>query len=86
MQRVEELALEAPFELGIVEIARVKSEIISVHGHGFIFEFNDDFYALALGARGKIKERMLVEAQLGEDTVEADAGSFRHEGIVKQTS
>src|SRR5207302_4905877 len=51
MQRIEELALEAPFELRIVEVARMKVEIVSMHGHGFIFELNDDLDAFALGAR-----------------------------------
>jgi antitoxin YefM len=62
----------------------VKIEVVRVHRDGFIFELNDDFYALALGARGKVKQRMLVEAELGEDTIEASAGCFRHKWIVKQ--
>jgi hypothetical protein len=35
-----------------------------VHGDGFVFEFDDDFDALAFGARGEIQQRMLVEFEL----------------------
>ena len=71
VERIEELALEAPFELRMVEIAWVEVEIVGVHGDGFIFELDDDLNPFALGMRGEIQERVLVEAELGEDAVEA---------------
>ena len=85
VQRVEKLALKAPFELRMIEIARVQIEIIRMHGDGLIFEFNDDLDALALGARGEIQQRMLIETQLREDSVEAGTSRFRHSAIVKRT-
>ena len=84
VQRVVELALEAPFELRVVEVARVQVEIIRVHRDRGVFELDDDFHAFALGARGEVQQRMLVEAELGEDSVEAGGGGLGHRGIVKQ--
>jgi hypothetical protein len=70
MQGVVELALEAPFELRIVEIAGMQIEIVDVYGHRLISKFDDDFDAVSFRACGEIQERMFVEAQLGEDSVE----------------
>jgi hypothetical protein len=84
VQRVEELALEAPFELGIVEIARVKIKGIRVHGHRRVFELEGDFHALALGACGEVKQGMLVETQLREHTIEASIRSVGHARILAE--
>ncbi len=84
VQGVVELALEAPFELGVVEVAGMEVEIVGVHRDGFVFEFYDDFYAGSLGAGGKVQERMLVEAELGEDAVEARVGRVGHVVIVRE--
>jgi hypothetical protein len=84
VQRVIELALEAPFELGVVEVARMKIEIISVYRDGCVFELNDDFHAFPFGAGGEVQQRMLVEAELSQDAIKARSGGFGHEGIVKQ--
>jgi len=62
----------------------VEIEIISVHWNRFIFELNNDLYAFVLDARGKVQQRMLVEAQLVEDAVETGSGGFGHKGIVEQ--
>ena len=78
VQGVVELALEAPFELRVVEVAGVEIEIIGVHGDGFVFEFNDDLDSVSLRARGKVQQRMLVEAKLGEDSVEARVRGIGH--------
>src|ERR1700694_6113545 len=62
VQGIGELALKAPFKLSIVEVAWVHIKIISVHRHGWIFELNNYFHAISLGARRKLQERMLVKA------------------------
>jgi len=84
VQGIVELALETPFELRIVEVARVEIEIVGVHGDGFVFEFDDDLNALAFGASGKVQKRMLVEVELGLDAVEARVGGIGHVVIVEQ--
>jgi hypothetical protein len=84
VQSVIELALEAPFELRVVEVAGVEIEIVGVHGDGFVFELDDDLDAVALGARGNIQEGMLVEPELGEAAAEAGVGGFGHLVIVEQ--
>jgi hypothetical protein len=76
VQRVVELALEAPFELRVVEVAGMKVEIIRVHRDRSVLELDDDFHAFAFGARGKVQQGMLVKAELGEDAVEARGGGF----------
>jgi hypothetical protein len=70
MEGVIELALEAPFELRVVEVAGMEIEVVGVDGDGLVFEFNDDFYAFAFGASGKVQQRMFVEAELGLDAVQ----------------
>ena len=80
VERVVKLALEAPLKLRVVEIARVEIEVVDVHGDGLVFEADDDLDAVALGARGKVQQRMFVETKLGEDAIEA--GVFRHVAIV----
>jgi hypothetical protein len=59
-------------------------EIIGVHGDRGVLELDDDFYAFAFGAGGKVQQGMFVETELSEDAVEAREGSFGHRGIVKQ--
>ena len=71
VQRIEELALKAPFELRIVEIARMKLEVVGVNRDVFVLELDDDFNAFTLRARGEIQQWMFVEAQLSEDPLEA---------------
>ncbi len=62
VQGIEELALEAPFELGIVEIARMEIEVISVHRNRFIFELDDDLHAFSLSARREVQQWVFVKA------------------------
>src|SRR4029077_4382906 len=78
MQRIVELALEAPFKLRMVEVAGMEIEIISVHRHGSVSELDDHLHAFALGPRREIQQRMLVEAELRENTVEARGSGFGH--------
>lgn len=82
VQRVEELPLEAPLKLRVVEIARMQIEVVRVHLHAFIFELDDDLDSFALSAGGKVQQRMLVEAKLGIDAIEAGACGFSHRMIV----
>ena len=84
VQGVVELALEAPFELGVVEVAGMEIEIVGVHGDGFVFEFDDDLNSVSFGACGKVQEGMLVEAELGLNAVEARVCTFGHVVIVEQ--
>jgi hypothetical protein len=84
VERVEELALEAPLELRIVEVAGVEVEVVGVDGDGGVLELDDDLDAFSFGAGGEVEEGMFVKAELGEDAVEAGVGDFRHRGIVKQ--
>jgi hypothetical protein len=86
VQGIVELALKAPFKLRIVEVARVHIKIISVHRHGWIFELNNYFHTISLGARRKIQQRMLVKAELIENAIQASIDSFGHNTIVKQDS
>jgi hypothetical protein len=84
VERVVKLALKAPFELRVIEIAGVKIEIISVHRNGVVFELDNDFHPFPLGTRGEVQQGMFVEAQLCENAVKASGGGFGHKGIVKQ--
>jgi len=68
----------------MIEIPGMEIEIVRVHGKGGILELNYDFDAFAFGARGKVQERMLVEAKLSEDSIQASRSCFGHKGIVKQ--
>jgi len=80
VERVVKLALEAPLELRVVEIARVEIEVVGVHGDGLVFKVDDDFDAVTLGAGGEVQQGVFVETKLGEDTIEASV--FRHVAIV----
>ena len=82
MEGVVELALEAPFELRVIEIAGMEVEVIGVDGNRGIVELDDDFHAIAFGAGGEVQQRMLVELELGEHAVEAWVGGFGHSAIV----
>jgi hypothetical protein len=84
VERVEELALEAPFELRVVEIARVHIKVIGVDGDGFIFEINEEFDAFAFGASREIQQRVFVEAKLGQDAVKPGVRSLGHFAILAE--
>ena len=64
VQAIEELALEGPLELRIVEIARVQLEVVSVNRRIGEPWTDDDFDRFALGAGIELDERVLVEAKL----------------------
>jgi hypothetical protein len=70
----------------MVEVAGMQLEIVIVYRDGRVLELDDYFYAFALGSGGEVQERMLVEAELREDSVQAGGGGFGHRGIVKQVA
>src|SRR5579872_192804 len=78
MQRVVELSLEGPFELRIVEIAWMQVEVIGMNCNALVLELDDDFDAIALSARRKVQQWMLIQAQLPKHTLETRISSFRH--------
>ena len=63
VQAVVELALETPFELRMFQVARMQVEVISVYRHRRIAELDDDLHDVAVLARGKIQQWMLVLRQ-----------------------
>src|SRR5260370_22383979 len=81
VQGIVELALKAPFKLSMVEVARVHIKVISVHRHGWIFELNDYFHAISLGACRETQQRMLVEAELIENAIQAVHRTLGDRGI-----
>jgi hypothetical protein len=85
MQRIVELALETPLELGMVEIARMQIEGIGMDWDSSILELDDDFDAFAFGAGGEVQQGMFVKLELREDAVETGIGGFGHAVIVVQT-
>ena len=64
VQAVEELALEGPFELRVVEIAGMQFEIVDVNRRLSKFRADDHFHRIALGAGVEFDKRMLVESEL----------------------
>ncbi len=78
VQAIVELALEAPLELGMVEVARVQFEIVGMHLHIRIFEADDDFDSLAFFPRIEGQQRVLVKAKLLENALQA---GVRHQTI-----
>jgi hypothetical protein len=59
-------------------------EIVSVDRNARVLELNDDFHAVTFGTRGKVQQRMLVQAELREHTLETTR--FRHIGIVTKAA
>ena len=84
VQGVEELALKAPFKLRVIEVSWVEIEIVRMHGHGFILELDDDLNAFPLGARREVQQRMLVQAKLGKNAVEARNVGSTHLAILAE--
>jgi hypothetical protein len=55
VQGVVKLALEAPLELRVVQVARMQIEIVGVNREGRVFELDDDFDAFAFRAGGEVQ-------------------------------
>ncbi len=64
VQAIVELALERPFKLGIVEIARMEFEVVSMDWRIGEPGPDDHFDRFAFDASVKLHKRMLVEAEL----------------------
>ena len=86
MQAIVELALEAPFELWMIQVTRVKLEIVRMHRKLRILELDDDLDCFALGAGVEDKQRMLVEPKLSQYPFETLIVCLIHQGIVKVTA
>ena len=79
MQAIVELALERPFELWMVKIARVHLEVVGVYRDGRILEADDDFYSIALFPGAEVEQGVLIETQLCKHTIEAGHGVIVNE-------
>ena len=76
MQAVVELALEAPFEPRIIQVAWMQVKVVGVHRNRRTLELDDYFHTFALGARREIQQRVLIKAELSEDPFEAGGGGL----------
>jgi tetratricopeptide (TPR) repeat protein len=86
VQAIEKLALETPFELGMIQIAGMQIEVIRVHGYRRIPELDDHFHALSLSASREIKQGVLIQPQLGENAVQSWVGSIGHSTILSEST
>ncbi len=84
MQAVVKLALKRPLELGMIEIARMESEVVGMHRNWRILELNYDFYPITVFTSSKIEQGVLIKTELGEDTIKTGAGRSSHQEIVKE--
>src|SRR5579862_1985100 len=50
VERIVKLPLKAPFELWMIEVARMQFKIIGMNWDRLIFELNDDFHPFTFGA------------------------------------
>ena len=82
VQAIVKLTLKAPFELGVVQVARMQVEVVSMHWDGWILKLDDQLNAIALGTRAEIKQGVLVKAQLSQDPFQTWIATFSHDGIV----
>jgi len=64
VQAIIKLALKAPLELGVVQIARMKFKVVIVNRNRRVLELNDDFYALALLPGTEGEQWVFVETEL----------------------
>ena len=78
MQAVVKLPLKFPFKLGVVEIARMKFEVIGMHRNGRVFEIYEYFHAVAFRVRGKLQQRVFVKPQLRKNAFEPQVGCSAH--------
>jgi hypothetical protein len=74
VQAIVKLALKAPLELGMVQVAWMNFKVVIVNRNRRVLELNDDLYTLAFlpGAEGE--QRVLVEAKLLQYTFQARKG------------
>jgi len=58
-------------------------EIIGMHRNVGILEFDDNLDPFGFAPRGKVEQRMFVETELTEHTLQPSIRGVRHEMIVK---
>ena len=78
VQAIVKLALEGPLKLRMIQVARMQIEIIGVDWDIGILELDDDLDSVAFGPRGEVQQRMLVQAQLSEDALQAGGRRIGH--------
>ena len=81
VQAVEELALEGPLELRIIQIARMKVVIVGMYFGLSEARAENDLDAVTLRTRAELHQRMLIQLQLIKHLGEAVGG---HTGIVEE--
>ena len=68
----------------------MKFEVVGMHRDRRILEIDDDFHRFALGPRGEIEQRMLVEFQLRQHTFQPRSWLIGHlmilTGVVQMRS
>src|SRR6266568_9461853 len=79
VQRIVELALEGPFELWMIEVARMQFKIVCMHRGRRIFELNNDFYPIAFVTCRELQQRMFIKPQLSEHPLEPALRVLIHE-------
>ena len=82
VQAIVELALKAPFKLRVIQVTRMKLEIVRMDGN-VVPELDDHLHRLTLGTCIESKQRMLVQTQLSEDACQTWIVPIGHTCIVK---
>ena len=78
MQAIVKLPLKFPFELRVVEIPRMKFEVIGMHRNGRIFEIYEHLHAITFRVRSKLQQRVFVKPQLRKNAFEPQVGWIVH--------
>src|SRR5271169_5128902 len=82
VQAVEDLALEGPLKLRVVDIARMQLEVVGMYRRIGESRPEDDFNGLALGAGVELDQWVLVEPELLLDARQTVSG---HAKIVDES-
>ncbi len=67
VQRVVDLALEVPGELGVIEVAGMDLKLVGMHGDGRVLQIDQDLYDAVRFPRRESQQGMIVEPQVGAD-------------------
>src|SRR5271165_3783572 len=70
VQSVIELVLQMPGELRMIEVAGMDRKHIGVNGDGRVLQVDQNFDRSTVLARGKGEQRMLIELQMVEDSLQ----------------
>lgn len=82
MKAIVELALEGPLKLRVIEIAGMQFEVVRVNRYLRVLEIDDYFYAVAIGPRIESQQRMLIEAKLLKNALQAGVGIGHDEDCI----